>query len=191
MNKVYVFIVLALLQSLASTAHSQVCTREYAPVCGQVPGESVAQTFSNRCLLKAARATEITQGTCAIEKPPLVGGDTDAHGCKPSAGYLWNEELMSCVRPWLSMALTLEVAAHRRPCNGLFEKQCLVVREVQDSGSKNRGQAGRKWEPLFDEIAGFKKVPGKRYIIRVRKDKLENPPLDASDTNYTLLRVLK
>jgi hypothetical protein len=191
MNKVYVFIVLALLQSLASTAHSQVCTREYAPVCGQVPGESVAQTFSNRCLLKAARATEIAQGTCAIEKPPLVGGDTDAHGCKPSAGYLWNEELMSCVRPWLSMALTLEVAAHRRPCNGLFEKQCLVVREVEDSRSKNRGQAGRKWEPLFDEIAGFKKVPGKRYIIRVRKDKLENPPLDASDTNYTLLRVLK
>jgi len=191
MNKVYVFIVLALLQSLASTAHSQVCTREYAPVCGQVPGESVAQTFSNRCLLKAARATEITQGTCAIEKPPLVGGDTDAHGCKPSAGYLWNEELMSCVRPWLSMALTLEVAAHRRPCNGLFEKQCLVVREVEDSRSKNLGQAGRKWEPLFDEISGFKKVPGKRYIIRVRKDQLENPPLDASDTNYKLLRVLK
>jgi hypothetical protein len=164
MNKVYVFIVLALLQSLASTAHSQVCTREYAPVCGQVPGESVAQTFSNRCLLKAARATEIAQGTCAIEKPPLVGGDTDAHGCKPSAGYL---------------------------CNGLFEKQCLVVREVEDSRSKNRGQAGRKWEPLFDEIAGFKKAPGKRYILRVRKDRLENLPADESDTNYTLLRVLK
>jgi hypothetical protein len=174
-----------------STAQAQVCTREYAPVCGQVPGESVAQTFSNRCLLKAARATEITQGTCAIEKPPLVGGDTDAHGCKPSAGYLWNEELMSCVRPWLSMALTLEVAAHRRPCNGLFEKQCLVVREVEDSRSKNRGQAGRKWEPLFEEIAGFKKAPGKRYILRVRKDRLENLPADASDTNYTLLRVLK
>jgi hypothetical protein len=126
-----------------------------------------------------------------MDKLPLVGGDSDAHGCKPSTGYLWNEELMSCVRPWLSMALTLEVAAHRRPCHGLFEKQCLVVREVQDSRSKNLGHAGRKWEPLFDEIAGFKKVPGKRYIIRVRKDKLENPPLDASDTNYTLLRVLK
>ena len=191
MNNVYVFIVMALLQSLASTAYAQVCTREYAPVCGQVPGESVAKTFSNRCLLKAARATELAQGTCVLEKLPLVGGDTDTHGCKPSAGFLWNEELMSCVRPWLSMALTLEVAAHRRPCHGLFEKQCLVVREVQDSRSKNLGQVGRKWEPLFDEIAGFKKVPGKRYIIRVRKDKIENPPLDASDTNYTLLRVLK
>lgn len=179
------------LAVFASTAHAQICTREYAPVCGQVPGEAKPQTFANRCMLKAARATELAQGTCAMEKLPLVGGDTDTHGCKPSTGYLWNEELMSCVRPWLSMALTLEVAAHRRPCHGLFEKQCLVVREVQNSRGKNLGQAGRKWEPLFDEIAGFNKVPGKRYIIRVRKDRLENPPLDASDTNYTLLRVLK
>ena len=172
-------------------AQAQVCTREYAPVCGQVPGEPQLQIFSNRCLLKAARATEIAQGTCDMEKLPLVGGDTDAHGCKPAAGYFWNEELKSCVRPWLSMALTLEVAAQRRPCHGLFEKQCLLVREVQDLKNKNRAQESQKWEPLFDEIAGFKKVPGKRYIIRVRKDRLENPPLDASDTNYTLLRVLK
>ena len=190
MNKVYVFIVMALLQSLASTAHAQVCTREYAPVCGQVAGETKPQTFANRCMLKAARATELAQGICDMEKIPSVGGDTDVHGCKPSTGYLWNEELDSCVRPWLSSVVTLEVAVHRRPCHGLFEKQCLLVREVQDSRSKNLGQAGQKWEPLFDEIAGFKKAPGKRYILRVRKDGLENPPADASDTNYTLLQGL-
>jgi hypothetical protein len=191
MKKIRLSIALALLLNIMPTAQAQVCTREYAPVCGQVLGESVAQTFSNRCLLKAANAKELAQGQCAIEQLKLVGGDTDEHGCKSSAGYLWNEALMSCVRPWLSIALTLEVAAQRRPCHGLFEKQCLVVREVQDSRSKNRGQAGQKWEPLFDEIAGFKKVPGKRYLLRVRKDRLENPPLDASDTNYTLLRVIK
>jgi hypothetical protein len=142
-------------------------------------------------MLKAARATELAQATCDMEKIHLVGGDTDVHGCKPSTGYLWNEKLASCVRPWLSSVVTLEVAAHRRPCHGLFEKQCLVVREVQDSRSKNLGQEGRKWEPLYEEIAGFKKAPGKRYILRVHKDRLENPPADASDTNYTLLRVLK
>ena len=180
-----------LIAFLASTAHAQVCTREYAPVCGQVAGERKPQTFANRCMLKAARATELAQGTCDKEKIPLVGGDTDVHGCRPSTGYLWNEELASCVRPWLSSVVTLEVAAHRRPCHGLFEKQCLLVREVQDLQGKNHAQAGQKWEPLFDEIAGFKKAPGKRYILRVRKDRLENPPADASDTNYTLLRVLK
>ena len=71
MNKVYLFIVMALLQSHASTAHAQVCTREYAPVCGQVPGETKPQTFANRCMLKAARATELAQGICAMEKLPL------------------------------------------------------------------------------------------------------------------------
>ena len=191
MNMRCFFFMFCQLAVFASNAYAQVCTREYAPVCGQVLGEAKPQTFANRCLLKAAIATEIAQGTCAMDKLPLVGGDTDAHGCKPSTGFLWNEELMSCVRPWLSMALTLEVAAHRRPCHGLFEKQCLMVREVQCLKNKNRAQESQKWEPLFDEIAGFKKAPGNRYILRVRKDKLENPPLDASDTNYTLLRVLK
>jgi hypothetical protein len=154
MKKIRLSIALALLLNIVPTAQAQVCTREYAPVCGQVPGESVAQTFSNRCLLKGVNAKELAQGQCAIEQLNRVGGDTDGHGCTSSAGYLWNEELTSCVRPWLSIALTLEVAAHRRPCHGLFEKQCLVVREAQDSRSKNRGQAGQKWEPLFDEIVG-------------------------------------
>lgn len=31
----------------------------------------------------------------------LVGNDRDAHGCIPSAGYLWCEKKQKCVRPWL------------------------------------------------------------------------------------------
>jgi hypothetical protein len=31
---------------------------------------------------------------------PLVGGDRDAHGCIPSAGYLWCEHTNTCERPW-------------------------------------------------------------------------------------------
>ena len=30
----------------------------------------------------------------------MYGGDTDSHGCKPSAGYSWCESLQKCVRPW-------------------------------------------------------------------------------------------
>ena len=30
--------------------------------------------------------------------PPVVGGDTDAQGCKPSAGYQWSAMLGRCVR---------------------------------------------------------------------------------------------
>jgi hypothetical protein len=30
----------------------------------------------------------------------IVGGDRDEHGCIPSAGYSWCEELQQCIRPW-------------------------------------------------------------------------------------------
>lgn len=31
-------------------------------------------------------------------KPAVVGGDLDAHGCKPSAGYTWSALKKECVR---------------------------------------------------------------------------------------------
>lgn len=38
---------------------------------------------------------------CAKEsEPQLVGGDRDAHGCIPSAGYSWCERTKQCERPW-------------------------------------------------------------------------------------------
>jgi hypothetical protein len=32
--------------------------------------------------------------------PPLLGGDRDAHGCIPSAGYQWCEAKQKCLRTW-------------------------------------------------------------------------------------------
>jgi hypothetical protein len=137
-----------------SGAIAQICTREYAPVCGQVADEPAPRTFANRCLMDAAKAAFVSQGECAAKPVPILGGDVDAHGCKGSAGFVWNAELQQCVRPWMSNAVTLEVARKRQTCTGVIEMQCLMVRE------------------------------------RVRKDKLDNPPADAPDTTYNLLKVL-
>lgn len=42
---------------------------------------------------------------------PLVGGDRDALGCIPSAGYVWDAILNKCVRPWEQKATsTINVA---------------------------------------------------------------------------------
>lgn len=30
----------------------------------------------------------------------MVGNDSDAYGCKPSAGYTWCDALQKCIRPW-------------------------------------------------------------------------------------------
>ena len=125
---------LGLLSS--GVASAQVCTREYAPLCGQVAGEAAPQTFANRCLLNAAQANLLSAGPCpstAPATPPMTGNDADAHGCKASTGHVWNPELASCVRPWMSRAVTLQVAAQRRPCSGVVDAQCLQVRELAPS----------------------------------------------------------
>lgn len=163
---------------------AQMCTREYAPVCGQVAHQASPRTFPNRCELDAAQATWLSNGACPAQAQPRIGSDVDAHGCKASTGYIWDEELASCIRPWMSSAVTLQVAAKRRHCSGMIEMKCLQVRELAP------GQAPQKWTPFWGEIAGYKHVPGQRQTLRVRKDKIENPPAHAPNTRYTLLKVL-
>ena len=36
----------------------------------------------------------------APRAPGPIGGDRDAHGCLPAAGYAWCELEKRCVRPW-------------------------------------------------------------------------------------------
>lgn len=87
----------------AATEDPIMCTMEYAPVCGTVqvqcittPCDPVRETFGNACMAGAAKATDITTGECA----PIVGGDSDEHGCKASAGYSWDTTLAQCIRVW-------------------------------------------------------------------------------------------
>ncbi len=47
-------------------------------------------------------------GACAGNPAPVaedpaqrsIGGDRDAHGCLPAAGYTWCARAQQCVRPW-------------------------------------------------------------------------------------------
>jgi hypothetical protein len=180
-------------------AHAQICTREYAPVCGQIAGQT-PQTFPNRCVLDGAQARFIAQGECPLtampqtqplpqpqpvpQPQPMPGSDSDAHGCKGSAGFVWNTEMASCIRPWMSSAITLEVAAHRQKCTGLIEMQCLMVRELQDIQKKPH------WTPLYGEIQGYQHQAGRRQLLRVRMDRQENVPADAPSITYKLIKKL-
>jgi hypothetical protein len=177
-------------------AQAQICTREYAPVCGQIASQT-PQTFPNRCVLDNAQARFIAQGECPhtalpqtqpLPQPmpqPMPGSDSEAHGCKGSAGFVWNAEMASCIRPWMSSVITLEVAAHRQKCTGLIEMQCLMVREPQE------GQKKPRWTPLYGEIQGYKHQAGKRQLLRVRMDRQENVPADAPNTSYTLIKKMR
>lgn len=179
----------ALTMVVCNTSHAQVCTREYAPVCGQMASEKNPSTFPNRCVLDSAGARYIADGECGAtpssKRPARPGGDVDAHGCKPSTGHVWNAELSSCIRPWVTQVVMMEVAPHRRKCIGVVETQCLMVREVEP------GQRKPKWVPFFGDIEGFTHQTGTRYLLSVRKDKLDNVPADAPDTSYKLIKVLR
>jgi Kazal-type serine protease inhibitor domain len=43
-------------------ADSAICTREYAPVCGEYKGEK--KTYPTRCVMKNAKAKWLSDGAC-------------------------------------------------------------------------------------------------------------------------------
>jgi len=66
---------LSLLLFAASQAQAGACTREYMPVCGQLPAKT--QTFSNRCMMKNAGAVMLHEGVC---KPKPLTKDDHGNG---------------------------------------------------------------------------------------------------------------
>jgi hypothetical protein len=57
----------ALLASLlffSLQAQAGICTREYAPVCGQLQQQH--KTFANRCMMKGAGASWVSDGECPV-----------------------------------------------------------------------------------------------------------------------------
>jgi Domain of unknown function (DUF4377)/Kazal-type serine protease inhibitor domain len=55
-------LLLTSLLFISINAQAGICTREYAPVCGQLPQQT--QTFSNRCMMKDAGAAWLSDGEC-------------------------------------------------------------------------------------------------------------------------------
>jgi hypothetical protein len=50
------------LISTAAQADVGICTREYAPVCGEYKGER--KTYPTRCVMKNAKAKWLSDGAC-------------------------------------------------------------------------------------------------------------------------------
>ncbi len=58
-------------------------------------------TAPNSAEKPVAEQTPTIEPNKSVEvEPPLLGNDSDEHGCKASAGYSWCEPLKKCIRPW-------------------------------------------------------------------------------------------
>ncbi|NTV44673.1 MAG: META domain-containing protein [Candidatus Yonathbacteria bacterium] len=61
---------------------------------------------------------------------PIVGGDSDEHGCKASAGYSWCEVKNKCLRPWEEAC----VASGGTTASSLVGKKWMWVRTTYTDG---------------------------------------------------------
>ena len=142
-------LLLAFLLLISANALAGICTREYAPVCGQLLQQT--KTFSNRCMMKDAGASWLSDGEC-----PATPSNTPVKN------------------------ITLMVAPQDVACMGEGPMRCLRVKVGKEA----------TWSNFYNPIEGFTFTPGVHYKLLVRATPVANPPADASDTHYALVRVL-
>ncbi|TJZ74027.1 META and DUF4377 domain-containing protein [Chitiniphilus eburneus] len=90
-------------------------------------------------------------------------------------------ELIELTRGAAGTEKVLRIAAETRPCSGVGKMECLQVRESPE----------QDWQLLYQGIEGFEPQPGVAYIVRVREERVDNPPADAPDRRLVLIEVLQ
>ncbi|BCL75345.1 hypothetical protein JHS3_10810 [Jeongeupia sp. HS-3] len=75
----------------------------------------------------------------------------------------------------------LEISAERKTCSGVGKMECLQVREP--------GQGD--WQLMYSGIEGFQPQAGVGYVVKVREERVENPPADAPDRRLILIETLE
>lgn len=73
-----------------------------------------------------------------------------------------------------------EVGANYVDCQGMGAQKCLLVKKEGEN----------KFSYFYDKIVGFNFEEGFTFKIEVRKEIIANPPADASNIRYTLVKVI-
>ncbi|MBK1897053.1 DUF4377 domain-containing protein [Chryseobacterium paridis] len=73
---------------------------------------------------------------------------------------------------------TLIVGPQTADCTGVAPMKCLQVKE----------NASENWGNFYSNIEGFTYEPGYEYVLKVKTEKIANPPADGSSIKYTLLK---
>lgn len=76
---------------------------------------------------------------------------------------------------------TLYVAPYTRTCHGMYEMQCMLVKEDPDAD----------WSFFYDGIQGFTYEPGFTYVLQIGWREIPNPPADGSSRAYWLIRQVE
>lgn len=75
---------------------------------------------------------------------------------------------------------TFIVGPETADCTGVAPMKCLKVKE----------NASDSWTNFYTNIEGFTYEPGYEYVLKVKTEKIENPPADGSSIKYTLVKQI-
>ena len=78
---------------------------------------------------------------------------------------------------------TMRVNYYRQSCQGEGVFNCYLTQEGNQVGTNN-------WNLFYDQIKGFQYEAGFVYTLKVRVEKLENPPADGSASKYILIETV-
>jgi len=95
-----------------------------------------------------------------------------------SAGFLFVMTQCKSMPDSSADAKTFIVASQTVDCTGVAPMKCLQVKEKESES----------WQNFYSNIEGFTYEPGYEYILKVKTEKIANPPADASSIKYTLIK---
>lgn len=75
---------------------------------------------------------------------------------------------------------TFIIGPETADCTGVAPMKCLQVKEKPTDS----------WTNFYTNIEGFTYEPGYEYVLKVKTEKLENVPADASSIKYTLIKQI-
>ncbi|WP_326984042.1 DUF4377 domain-containing protein [Chryseobacterium sp. MYb264] len=75
---------------------------------------------------------------------------------------------------------TFIVGPQTADCTGVVPMKCLQVKETP----------GGDWTNFYTNIDGFTYEPGYEYVLKVKTEKIKNPPADGSSIKYTLVKQI-
>lgn len=73
---------------------------------------------------------------------------------------------------------TFIVGPETADCTGVSPMKCLQVKETPSAS----------WTNFYSNIEGFTYEPGYEYVLKVKTEKIANPPADGSSIKYTLVK---
>lgn len=73
---------------------------------------------------------------------------------------------------------TFIIGSETADCTGVMPMKCLQVKE----------KPTESWTVFYSNIEGFTYEPGYEYVLKVKTERIANPPADGSSIRYILVR---